>query len=173
MAKSFKLSSVGGLAVAGAALGLYLGSSAISEINPAYYSTPSSASSFHADLVPNQGDRDTARPLPEMAETVSDVGPTCISCGLDAAEYAAINHLPADRYGSYGPAPAEVVVAEADEHVSQGLSPREASDIERYAHFRVSQEEERPALAALSRTEGDDASGAAAGAEKQEAAPGI
>ena len=146
MNKSSKLSSIGGLIVAGAALGLYLGSSAISEINPAYYSTPFAASSFHSDLVPNSGDRDSAQPLPELAEVVTEVGATCVSCRLAPDEYALINYPSSDIYGSDAAAPAEVVVAEADEYVSQGLSPREARDIVRSAHYRVSQDEEGPAL---------------------------
>ena len=146
MNKSSKLSSIGGLIVAGAALGLYLGSSAISEINPAYYSTPFAASSFHTDLVPNPGDRDSAQPLPELAQVVSDVGATCVSCSLAPDEYALIDYPSPDTYDSYRAAPAEVVLAEADKYVSPGLSPGEARDIVRYAHYRVSQDEEGPAL---------------------------
>jgi hypothetical protein len=170
MNKSSKLSSIGGLIVAGAALGLYLGSSAISEINPAYYSTPFAASSFHTDLVPNPGDRDSAQALPELAEVVTDVRASCVSCSLAPDEYALINYPSADNYGSYAAAPAEAVVAEADEYVSQGLSPREASDIARYAHYRVSEDEAAPAPAA--ETEQERSEEAAANSE-DEGAPAI
>ena len=171
MNKSSKLSSIGGLIVAGAALGLYLGSSAISEINPAYYSTPFAASSFHSDLVPNPGDRDSAQPLPELTEVLTDVRATCVSCSLAPDEYALINYPSADIHGSYAAAPAEAVVAEADEYVSQGLSPREARDIARYAHYRVSEDEEGPAPAA--QAEQDRGEEAAASASEEEGAPAI
>ena len=42
------------LAIAGSVGGVYLGRSAISEINPAYYDEPEPR--FHADLVPNPPD---------------------------------------------------------------------------------------------------------------------
>jgi hypothetical protein len=167
MANSSKLSSIGGLAIAGAALGLYLGSSAISEINPAYYSTPFSASTFHTDLVPNSGARDVARPLPDLAQAPTDLGSSCVSCSLSPDEYALVNYPSLHSYASSHPVAPGVVLAEAEEYVSQGLSSDEARNIERYAHFPVS-EDEGPAVEA---TAAQDAADAARGEE--EAAPGI
>jgi len=171
MANLSKLSSLGGLVVAGAALGLYLGSSAISEINPAYYSTPFASSKFHADLVPNPGDRDSAQPLPELAQVATDLGSTCVTCRLAPDEYAAVDYPSPERYGSYGAVPADLVVAQAEESVSGGLSLREVRDIERYAHFRVSEDDEGPALAvATADRRGRDLAPAAE--PEGEAAPG-
>jgi hypothetical protein len=171
MANLSKLSSIGGVVVAGAALGLYLGSSAISEINPAYYSTPS-ASSFHTDLVPNPGDRDSVPQLPELAAAETDSTPSCVSCGLSPDEYAVINYPSADSYGTPRTLPAEIVLAEADEYVSRGLSPSDARDIERYAHFRVSEDEQGPAVA-VAKPDKAGGDGAAAAKPEGEAAPGV
>jgi hypothetical protein len=170
MAKLSKLSSIGGLAVAGAALGLYLGSSAVSEINPAYYSTPFSASSFHADLVPNPGAPDIVRPLPELAQAPSDLGSSCVSCSLSPDEYALVNYPSLDSYASSRPVAAGLVLAEAEEYVGQGLSPSDARDIERYAHFRVSDEEGSSVAVAAEEENGDRA---AAPKAEEEPAPGI
>jgi hypothetical protein len=50
MAHPLTVPTIGVLALAGAGLGLYLGNSAISEINPLYFTDPPSR--FHADLTP-------------------------------------------------------------------------------------------------------------------------
>jgi len=170
MAKSYKLSSIGGLAVAGAALGLYLGSSAISEINPAYYSTPSSGSRFHADLVPNPLDRDSGQPLPELAQVVAQAPGECLLCGPDDNGGDMFAYGPADSYGSYKPVAAGVVLAEAEEYVSQGLNSREVQDIDRYAHFPVSQDEKGPALAVKAEPENSEC--ATSGTCQEDAASG-
>ena len=179
MAKLSKLPSIAGLAVAGAALGLYLGSSAISEINPAYYSTPLSASAFHADLVPNASAQGGEQSLPQLAEeVVSDIGRGCSWCGGEPVEYVSIDYSAFDSYAappsSYRSPPADLVLAEADERVSRALSMAELRDVERYAHFPVSRDEERPAAAAAEgASEPDSGDCTASGACEGEATPGI
>ena len=147
MAKSAKLSALGGLVVGGAALGLYLGSSAISEINPAYYSTPLSRSSFHADLVPNQGDRSGAQPLIETAVAEIGLSSGCASCSLMPEEYVPGPDYSVSDYGSAyaGSLPthtADLIIAKAEEHASRALSVAEINDITRYSRYPVSQDEE-------------------------------
>ncbi|HEV2079286.1 MAG TPA: hypothetical protein VGR19_05245 [Allosphingosinicella sp.] len=152
MAKSTKLSAIGGIAVAGAALGLYLGSSAVSEINPAYYSTPSSRSSFHADLVPNQSHRPGAEPLMEAAVAEIGLEARCAGCGVFPDELAPGPDSGMVDYGSpYAPSSstptADLIIAQAEEHASRALSFAEIRDINRYSSYPVSLDEEEPELA--------------------------
>jgi hypothetical protein len=153
MAKSTKLSAIGGIAVAGAALGLYLGSSAISEINPAYYSTPSSRSSFHADLIPNQGDRSGAQPLTEAAVAEIGLDARCVGCGVYPDDFAP-DHNSGDYGSPYAASSstptADLIIAQAEEHASRALSFAEIRDINRYSSYPVSLDEEKPELAETS-----------------------
>jgi hypothetical protein len=103
---------------------------------------------------------------------VTDVGSSCVTCGLAPDDQPLINYPSVDSYGSYRAVPAEVIVAEADEYVSRGISAGEARDIERYAHFRVSEDEEGPALAVLSRSNDRREDPPAAVQSEDEAAPG-
>ncbi len=149
MAKSTTLSAIGGIVVAGAALGLYLGSSAISEINPAYYSTPS-RSSFHADLVPNQGDRSGAQPLMEAAVAEIGLDARCVGCGVYPDEFAP-GPSSGDDYGSpytdsASTPTADLIIAQAEEHASRAPSFAEIADINRYSRYRVSLDEEEPEI---------------------------
>ena len=149
MAKSAKLSALGGLVVGGAALGLYLGSSAISEINPAYYSTPLSRSNFHADLVPNQTDRSTAQPLIETAVEEIGLSSGCFGCSSRPQEYVPGSDYSVsdDDSGYSGSGPthtADLIIAKAEEHASKALGLAEIEDITRYSRFQVSEDEKEP-----------------------------
>lgn len=168
MAKSAKLSVLGGLVVGGAALGLYLGSSAISEINPAYYSTPLSRSAFHADLVPNRSDRSDAQPVIETAVADIGLGSDCVGCSTRPEEYlpGGSDHSVGDLGGAFtGSAPthtADLIIAKAEEHALKALSLAEMDDITRYSEYRVSQDEEEPEPAETSGTAAEtDREGAA------------
>ena len=171
MANLSRLSSIAGLAVAGSALGLYLGGSAISEINPAYYSTPLSGSAFHADLVPNAPDRDGDYALAPLGSG-EIAGPVVPPDYLGRSDAIALgSDLPSPS--AYRTAPAEIVLAEADRSVSSGLSADELRDIERYAHFQVSDDEARPRLSARSDVEAEAAACAPGDECEAESAPGI
>ena len=142
-----------GLSILGAALGINLGRSAISEINPAYFSDPDE--SFHSDLVPYRS--------PDWAQVqaaeyraaqqpvlVGDLGSGCIGCRDYPVEYVP-RHDPAvdgyqDDYAASAPAPAQVVVVETP-------APDPARErIQAYASYPVSSDE-KPAEAVAAAVE--------------------
>jgi hypothetical protein len=132
-----------GLAILGTAVGINLGHSAVSEINPAYFSDPED--SFHSDLVPYRS--------PDWAQVqaaeyraaqqpvlVGDLGSGCVGCRDYPVEYVP-RHAPAvDGYTVYAanapaPAPAQVYVVEA-------AAPDPARErIQAYASYPVSADE--------------------------------
>ncbi|HEX8571405.1 MAG TPA: hypothetical protein VF759_01490 [Allosphingosinicella sp.] len=142
-----------GLSILGAALGINLGRSAISEINPAYFSDPEE--SFHSDLVPYRS--------PDWAQVqaaeyraaqqpvlVGDLGSGCIGCRDYPVEYVP-RHDPAvdgyqDGYAASAPAPAQVVIVETP-------APDPARErIQAYASYPVSSDE-KPAEAVAAAVE--------------------
>lgn len=151
MSNPITLSTMAGLAIAGAGLGLYLGNSAVSEIDPVHYSSPFSSSAFHADLAANRPDLDSAPRLTETAGFASGLGSGCVGCRTYPEEYHPIYEPAVDAYDSSYAAgssptafrtdPAEIVLAEADERVAEAPSRIEIERIVRYAHYRVSEDE--------------------------------
>lgn len=143
-----------GLSILGAALGVTLGKSAISEINPAYFSDPED--SFHSDLVPYRS--------PDWAQVqaaeyraaqqpvlVGDLGSGCVGCRDYPVDYVP-RHEPAvdgysDGYAASAPAqPAQIVIVETP-------APDPARErIEAYASYPVSSGE-RPAEVAAAPAE--------------------
>ena len=140
-----------GLSILGAALGVTLGKSAISEINPAYFSDPED--SFHSDLVPYRS--------PDWAQVqaaeyraaqqpvlVGDLGTGCIGC-RDYPVETVPRHEPAvdgysdgyaDGYAASAPQPAQIVIVETP-------APDPARErIQAYASYPVSSGE-KPAQA--------------------------
>lgn len=135
-----------GLSILATALGVSLGKSAISEINPAYFSDPED--SFHSDLVPYRS--------PDWAQVqaaeyraaqqpvlVGDLGSGCIGCRDHPVEYVP-RHDPAvdgyaDGHAASAPQPARIVIVETPVAAD---SARER--IQRYSSYPVSSEE-RPA----------------------------
>jgi hypothetical protein len=108
-----------GLAILGAAAGVNLGRSAVSEINPAYFNDADD--SFHADLVPYrspdwaqvQASEYRAAQQPVL---VGDLGGGCIGCRTYPVEYVP-RHEPAvdgyqDGYAASASQPAQVVIVE-------------------------------------------------------------
>lgn len=133
-----------GLAILGAALGVNLGHSAVSEINPAYFSDPED--SFHSDLVPYrspdwaqvQASEYRAAQQPVL---VGDLGSGCIGCRDYPVEYVPRHDYAVDGYddgyAAMAPAaaPAQIVIVE---------TPTPDPDRERiqaYSSYRVSTEE--------------------------------
>ena len=148
MPASTTLPIIAGLSILGASLGVTLGRSAISEINPAYFSDPED--SFHSDLVPYRS--------PDWAQVqaaeyraaqqpvlVGDLGRGCIGCRDYPVEYVP-RHDPAvdgyadgyeDGYAASAPAavPAQIYIVEAP-------APDPARDrIAQYASYPVSSDE--------------------------------
>jgi hypothetical protein len=135
-----------GLSILGAALGVNLGRSAISEINPAYFQEPEE--SFHADLVPYRSpDWAQAQALQTAQQPVviGDLGSGCIGCRDYPVEYYP-QHDPAvdgyeDGYAASVQPPAQVVIVE-----TPAADPARER-IQRYAGYPVSSDE-KPAQVA-------------------------
>jgi len=119
MPVSTTLPIMAGLAILGAALGVSLGKSAISEINPAYFSDPED--SFHADLAPYRSP-DWAQVqaaeyrAAQQPVVVGELGSGCIGCRDYPVEYYP-RHDPAvdgyqDGYSASAPQPAQIVIVE-------------------------------------------------------------
>jgi hypothetical protein len=139
-----------GLAILGAAAGVNLGRSAVSEINPAYFSDPED--SFHSDLVPYRS--------PDWAQVhaaeyraaqqpvlVGDLGSGCVGCRDYPVEYVPRHDPAVDGYqdGSSASAPA---TAPAQIYVVEAAAPDPARErIQLYASYPVSGEE-KPAQVA-------------------------
>lgn len=138
-----------GLAIAGSALGISLGRSAVSEINPAYFNE--AEDSFHSDLVPYRS--------PDWAQVqaaeyraaqqpvlVGDVGSGCIGCRDYPVEYVPRHDPAVDGYedgyaaSAAAPQPAQIVIVETP-------APDPARErIQAYATYPVSSDE-KPAEA--------------------------
>lgn len=145
-----RLPPIAAVAVTGSLLGLYLGSSAVGEINPAHYGAPLSASRFHSDLVPGATPEAGNRPLPELATIGPDWGPPAIAPDYVGRSEPALFAQPASAADIYPAQSADSVLAEADRSLSSGLGEAARREIERYAHFQVSSDEEQaPRLASL------------------------
>jgi hypothetical protein len=137
-----------GLSILGAALGVTLGKSAVSEINPAYFGDPDD--SFHSDLVPYRS--------PDWAQVqaaeyraaqqpvlVGDLGSGCIGCRDYPVEYVP-RHEPAvdgyaDDYAASAAQPAQIVIVETP------ASDPGRDRIQLYSSYPVSSDE-KPAQVA-------------------------
>lgn len=97
MAHSLTLPTVGLLALAGIGAGIHLGHSAIADINPKYFSQPSTR--FHADLSANRSLNSAAPTLLTQAEDPA-LGTGCIGCRTSPEEYYPIHEASLDRYSS-------------------------------------------------------------------------
>ena len=139
-----------GLAILGAAAGVNLGRSAVSEINPAYFSDPED--SFHADLVPYRS--------PDWAQVqaaeyraaqqpvlVGDLGSGCIGCRDYPVEYVPRHDAAVDGYqdgysaSASAVQPAQIVIVE-----TPAADPARER-IQLYSSYPVSSDE-KPAQAA-------------------------
>ncbi|HYD36735.1 MAG TPA: hypothetical protein VEA60_03925 [Allosphingosinicella sp.] len=143
-----------GLSILGVALGVNLGRSAISEINPAYFSE--AEDSFHSDLVPYrspdwaqvQASEYRAAQQPVL---VGDLGSGCIGCRDYPVEYVprhepAVDGYPDDHSANVPAAPAQIVIVETP------ASDPARERIQLYATYPVTAGEE-PAAATDPATE--------------------
>ncbi|MBV9373138.1 MAG: hypothetical protein JOZ90_08135 [Alphaproteobacteria bacterium] len=143
MPNTLTLSLVGGLTVAGAALGLGLGRSAIGEINPAYFAEPET--SFHADLAGNRtpvglapaGDFTHAEPLIVQ----------CIGCANMPAPDFPVEYVPrhdpmVDAVTRW-PEPRRAVEAQAAPEEAAPAPDPARERIVRYASYPVTEDEAR------------------------------
>ena len=145
MAYPKTLPLIAGLSIVGAAGGVWLGRSAIAEIDPAYYSSP--ADRFHADQVPYRS--------PEWAQVqaadyqqqglVEGLGTGCMGCGAQSGDIV----YAAPAVAGYGDAWTAGAAAQA-EPVAPAAAPAPDPDLERvlrYASYAVSSEEAARAAA--------------------------
>jgi hypothetical protein len=143
------LSAVGALSIAGAALGVGLGHSAIGEINPAYFREPETR--FHAALAPNisqDWDQVQAREYDAAATSTQ-----CIGCVNGPVPDYPIDYVPGrDPYvdttavtrWTAGPRQAVPATRETTQvvYVQAAPAPDPARErIVRYASYPVTQEE--------------------------------
>jgi hypothetical protein len=128
------------LSIAGAAIGVQLGRSAIAEINPVYFSTPQAAR-FFADLTPN-----AYRPGTSAWSESTDLWfnelnvsgrSACLDCSRNFIEPETVEATLPD-WDEPAPLPARTEPDAADPAVAL-----RASQIERYASFPVTAEEAR------------------------------
>ena len=141
MPASTTIPIIAGLSILGAAVGINLGNSAVSEINPAYFSD--AEDSFHSDLVPYRS--------PDWAQVqaaeyhaaqqpvlVGELGTGCVGCRDYPIAYVPRHDPAVDLYAEgellRAPEPTVVTVAAA--------APDPAREqIQRYASYPVSAEE--------------------------------
>jgi len=133
-----KLPIIGALAVAGGALGLHLGNSAIAEIDPSYFQDPPTR--FHSDLSPYRSA--PSAPYAGAAEGPAPLvlGTGCVGCRTYPEEYypqtdPAVEAL----YDSPDAAEPPIELAAASTNEDQALAERQAmlDRLDRYARFAV------------------------------------
>lgn len=100
MPNPLTLATLAVLTAAGSVTGLYLGHSAIAEINPAFYDEPETR--FHADLVPNPPGFDappvTRAGYVSPAEYGQAFGRGCVGCLTYPEEYRPVHDSSVDEY---------------------------------------------------------------------------
>lgn len=121
MGRAATFSILGGLTLVGAAAGLHLGRSAVSDIDPVYYGDIDDPR-FQSELVPNRSGK-SAPPSSSPAELTPVAITSCIGCRAYPEEYrpqrdadidAQLNDLPASLgYDAVQAAADTVPVAEA------------------------------------------------------------
>lgn len=154
MAHPITLPTVAALALAGMGFGVYLGKSAVAEINPAHFSA-FSGSSFYSDLVPNPPDRDAASELRDASFT-ADYAMKCVGCRtyrednapVFAAEFDDYEPYEAD-FADYGPAyvaPPADIIEDVDREIAEVARQAARESVARYTDFPVSKREESARL---------------------------
>jgi hypothetical protein len=146
----YTLPIAAGLTIAASATGIWLGNSAIREINPAHYSVPETR--FHADLTPYRSPDQGQVPIAQDASFAEGLGSGCINCRTYPEEYY-------PNPDSYYRAPFQAEAdgdedgwsVSADTESAPAAEPAAANPewerVQAYAAYRVSQDE-RPAPAA-------------------------
>ncbi len=144
MANPFTLSTATALALAGTGLGLYLGKSAISEINPAHFGASSQAR-FHSDLVSNRPDWDSPPAAVQNAALTTGYGTGCVGCRTYPEEYFPKHDPAVDDDGLYAGATSGRIIEQAELEIAEAARRAELASVERYAHYPVA-DEEKPAM---------------------------
>lgn len=128
-------STIAGLSVVAAMLGVYLGHSAIAEIDPAYYSSPPTR--FHADLVAASTMKWEERG-PVDVSLIQGLGDGCIRC-VDYPEEYWPDHDPAmDKYSEASLASAEYEEDARQTDMDPASVPEEVGvPVQRYAYYAI------------------------------------
>ncbi|WP_332811360.1 hypothetical protein [Sphingomonas sp.] len=153
MAYPVALPAMAALSIAGAAIGVQLGRSAIAEINPVYFSTPQAAR-FFADLTPKAYRLGTSAWSDSTDYWRNELNVSgrsaCLDCGGNFVEPEIV--AAALPEWDEPAAPSDRAEAEAEDP-DRGLG---ASQIERYSSFPVTAEEalERASREAIAEDQG-------------------
>ena len=141
MATSLPL-TIAALALTGVGTGLYLGKSAIAEIDPSYFSSPySEPSRFYADMVPGGARFESPQPQLADASLAQGLGNGCVLCQAAAEQYAYV--VPdygaafddySESYSSYVSFEPDEALSEAEEEVAKAARLAALREVERYAH---------------------------------------
>jgi len=153
MPQPLTIATVAVLAVAGSMSGVYLGRSAIAEINPAYYDEPETR--FHADLVPNPPSFEAASVHRAGALTPAEydraLGSGCVGCRTYPEEYYPVHDSSVDKYQ---PGYAEMIETPAPQPAAYAPDPQQEQEraadfavVARYAGYPVEEEAEPAAVA--------------------------
>lgn len=150
------LPTAAGLCLVGAALGVYLGNASINEINPAYFEAHEPRSRFYADLTP-QGyrDRDWASVQEaelRAAQLGTDLGTGCVGCRTYPEE--GFYRVYRASLGKSETGWAEVEEPAIEPATEAAEPDPQTEQIERYASFPVTAEEERQQLAMADASQG-------------------
>ncbi len=152
MANPLMLPTAAMLSLVGAALGVFLGNGAINEINPVHYQTEEPRSRFYADLTP-QGYRDWASVQAaefKAAESGVDLGSGCVGCRTYPEEYVPVHEASLGKFNTaWAEVSEQVAVEPAVEPAVEAGEDRadHLEQVEVYAHFPVTAEEQQLALA--------------------------
>jgi hypothetical protein len=137
---------VAGLSVAGAALGLHLGRSAIAEINPAYFTDPEVP--FHADLSPYRSPdwaQVQAAEYHQPAIVGEGFGGGCIGCVAAPVVYSPQGVL---HVQAWQPESAYAVEAQPQAVEAEAAPEPELERVRRYASYPLTAEEGQAAAGA-------------------------
>lgn len=147
MPNPFTLSSMTALALAGTGLGLYLGKSAVAEINPAYFGSAASETRFHSDLVAKRPTWDNPPAVLQNAALTTGYGTGCVGCRAYPEEYFPVHDPAVDENFDQATSNTDRIIEEAELEIAEMARRAQLASVERYAHYPVS-DEEKPALLA-------------------------
>ncbi len=142
MAHLLTTATLGVLAVAGSATGVFLGRAAVSEINPVYFSER--ADTFHADLVPFRPQAasetavyDAGRLTP--AELAQGLGTGCVGCRTYPEEYRPVQDpaVEPERYRERSSDAPAVQLAVYDPQSDEAGRSADFAQVERYSSYQV------------------------------------
>ena len=131
------------LSLAGAALGIYLGNSAIAEINPAYFTSPERGTSFHSDLAGYRSPDSASGAQANLYDAASTepLYHGCIGCRSYPEDYLPVHEASLGKVHAGWASTSYEVPAEPADDVMTPQRARSLSDIERYARYPITMED--------------------------------